>query len=164
MKANVWSGLVIDCLIGFHSFDQSLNANRSLNFIQNDFLGWIENFDLELRSLIYMQDGVPSHRARIITTYLNEHFPNKWISHRSPYVQWPPRFPDLTPLDFYLWGYLKTGYSNTYRITRLTCSVNSKRMLRCKSWCEHNTKCYKHSSASFELYYDNSSGYFEKFL
>jgi hypothetical protein len=23
-------------------------------------------------------------------------------------VSWPPRSPDLTPLDFYLWGHLKT--------------------------------------------------------
>jgi len=23
-------------------------------------------------------------------------------------VQWPPRSPDLTPLDYFLWGHLKT--------------------------------------------------------
>lgn len=22
-------------------------------------------------------------------------------------IQWPPRSPDLTPLDFYFWGYIK---------------------------------------------------------
>ncbi len=57
---------------------------------------------LEFRkNLIYMQDGAAPHRARIITTCLNEHFPKKWISYGSPYVQWAARSPDLTPLDFY---------------------------------------------------------------
>ncbi len=37
-KANVWRGLIGDRLIGHHIFDQSLNANRYLNFLQNDSL------------------------------------------------------------------------------------------------------------------------------
>ena len=24
------------------------------------------------------------------------------------FIEWPARSPDLTPLDFYLWGYLKS--------------------------------------------------------
>ncbi|OXU32204.1 hypothetical protein TSAR_007998 [Trichomalopsis sarcophagae] len=36
---------------------------------------------------------------------------NRWIGRGGP-IAWPPRLPDLTPLDFYLWGYLKdTVYS-----------------------------------------------------
>ena len=34
-------------------------------------------------------------------------FPNKWIGRRGP-IEWPPRSPDITPLDFFLWGYLKS--------------------------------------------------------
>jgi hypothetical protein len=26
---------------------------------------------------------------------------------RSGSIAWPPRLPDLTPLDFFLWGYVK---------------------------------------------------------
>lgn len=33
-------------------------------------------------------------------------FPNRWIGRDGP-ILWPPRSPDLTPLDFFLWGYLK---------------------------------------------------------
>ena len=28
-------------------------------------------------------------------------------------VEWPPRPPDLTPLDFFLWGYLKSKVYQT---------------------------------------------------
>ncbi len=48
-KANVWCGLVGECLIGLHILDQSLNANRYLNFLQNDFLSRTKNLDLEFR-------------------------------------------------------------------------------------------------------------------
>ncbi|CAK1591148.1 unnamed protein product [Parnassius mnemosyne] len=34
-------------------------------------------------------------------------FPNKLISSRGD-IPWPPRSPDLTPCDFFLWGYLKS--------------------------------------------------------
>ncbi|ERL95808.1 hypothetical protein D910_00344, partial [Dendroctonus ponderosae] len=30
----------------------------------------------------------------------------KWIG-RNGFQNWPPRSPDLTPLDFFLWGYIK---------------------------------------------------------
>ncbi len=33
---------------------------------------------------------------------LNKKFPNKWIGRGGPF-SWPPRSPDLTPLNFFLW-------------------------------------------------------------
>ena len=37
---------------------------------------------------------------------LDRQFPGHWIGRHGP-VEWPPRSPDLTALDFYLWGHLK---------------------------------------------------------
>ncbi len=48
LKANIWYGLVDDHLIDPHIFDQSLNADRHLNFLQNNFLEWLENFTWNL--------------------------------------------------------------------------------------------------------------------
>ncbi|EFN65149.1 hypothetical protein EAG_00038, partial [Camponotus floridanus] len=28
-------------------------------------------------------------------------------------IEWPPRSPDLSPLDFFLWGYLKSKVYKT---------------------------------------------------
>ena len=39
--------------------------------------------------------------------YLNESFPNRWLGRGGPVI-WPPRSRDLTPLDYYLWGHIKT--------------------------------------------------------
>ena len=52
------------------------------------------------RNSYFQQDGCPAHSANIVTAYLNEKFPNRWLGLRGP-ILWPPRSPDLTPLDFF---------------------------------------------------------------
>ncbi|KYQ59324.1 hypothetical protein ALC60_01634, partial [Trachymyrmex zeteki] len=52
-------------------------------------------------------DGTPPHYARLVREYLNKTFPGRWIGRRGP-IEWPPRSPDLSPLDFFLWGHLKS--------------------------------------------------------
>jgi len=42
-----------------------------------------------------------------VREYLNESFPNCWLGCGGP-VAWAPRSPDLTPLDYYTWGHMKT--------------------------------------------------------
>lgn len=60
-----------------------------------------------LRGLYYQHDGCPAHYERSVRGHLNAEFPNRWIGRGSPTVEWPPRSPDLTPLDFYLWSEVK---------------------------------------------------------
>jgi hypothetical protein len=38
--------------------------------------------------------------------FLSETFPDRWIRSGGP-IAWPPRSPDITPLVFFLWGYVK---------------------------------------------------------
>ncbi|CAH2109244.1 unnamed protein product [Euphydryas editha] len=51
-------------------------------------------------------DGCPAHYARSVREYLDATFPQRWIG-RLGYFLWPPRSPDLNPLDFFYWGYIK---------------------------------------------------------
>ncbi|KAJ4436257.1 hypothetical protein ANN_18888 [Periplaneta americana] len=37
---------------------------------------------------------------------VDEAFPGSWIG-RTGRTRWPPRSPDLTPLDFFFWGFIK---------------------------------------------------------
>ncbi|KAL4148737.1 hypothetical protein QTP88_002905 [Uroleucon formosanum] len=46
------------------------------------------------------QDGIPAHNARIVQEFLRVRFAEKFIATHGP-VEWPPRSPDLTPLDFF---------------------------------------------------------------
>jgi len=43
---------------------------------------------------------------------LDATFPNRWIG-RHGLTPWPPRSPDITPLDFFLCGYVKDKVFST---------------------------------------------------
>ncbi|KAJ4430239.1 hypothetical protein ANN_22451 [Periplaneta americana] len=45
--------------------------------------------------------------VRPVTQYLNKTYPGRWIG-RVEVISWPPRSLDLTPLDYCLWGWLKS--------------------------------------------------------
>jgi len=44
--------------------------------------------------------------SRDVTTFLDETFPGRWVGRGGP-TAWPPRSPDLTPLDFFARGFIK---------------------------------------------------------
>jgi len=52
-------------------------------------------------------DGAPAHFAVQVRTDLAQRFGHRWIA-RGGAVSWPPRSPDLTSLDFFLWGHVKS--------------------------------------------------------
>lgn len=63
----------------------------------------------------FQHDGAPAHNALLVRRYLDDIFPSRWIGRGGP-REWPPRSPDLNPLDFFLWGYMKsTVYANRPR-------------------------------------------------
>ena len=57
-------------------------------------------------SLIFQQDGAPPHFSLKVRDFLDKEFPGRWIGRGGP-LAWPPRSPDLSPLDFFFWGYVK---------------------------------------------------------
>lgn len=56
--------------------------------------------------MFFQQDGCPAHNYRRVRRHLRRVFGNRVICNNGP-IDWPPRSPDLTPLDFFLWGCLK---------------------------------------------------------
>ncbi|GBP48502.1 hypothetical protein EVAR_16171_1 [Eumeta japonica] len=75
---------------------------------------------------------------RPVREYLNEEYPGRWIGKLAS-ILWPPRSPDLNPLDFFYWGCLKdrvyTKPISTldelhHRITQATNHINSRRYAR----------------------------------
>jgi hypothetical protein len=54
-----------------------------------------------------MHDGAPAHFSRGVRNDLNSTYHDLWVGTGGP-TAWPPRSPDLNPLNFYLWGHLKT--------------------------------------------------------
>nr|CAI5818536.1 unnamed protein product [Callosobruchus analis] len=105
-RHNVWMGIVENMLIGPFRLPIRLNGENYLYFLQNNLLQLLENVPLELRrNMWFMQDSAPAHFTRAVRNHLHEHYPGKWIGRGADApIQSPPRSPDLTPCDFFLWG------------------------------------------------------------
>ncbi|MEM8940500.1 MAG: hypothetical protein AAGC64_14275 [Bacteroidota bacterium] len=109
-RVTVWCGMTSSEIIGPYFFEDQ-NAN-TVTVKADNYGHMLLNFLIprvhELyRDYWFQQDGAPCHTARTSMTILKNNFPLKLISRHGD-VNWPARSPDLSPLDFFLWGYLKS--------------------------------------------------------
>ena len=114
--------------------------------------------------MYFQHDGAPPHYTNRVRELLNELFPNRWLGRGGP-VAWPPRSPVLTPLDYCLWGHMKTLVSET--------KVESRAALRRPIFAEaeqiknhpHNIAC---ATRSLKIRAENciaaGGGHFEQVL
>ncbi|MGH9701418.1 MAG: hypothetical protein ACRD52_18410 [Candidatus Acidiferrales bacterium] len=106
-KVNVWCAVSYYGIIGPYFFDDTCNRNSYLNMLNNFFSDHLEQLPLDYRnSMYFQQDGCPAHYAREVKEWLDLKFRQKWIGRNGP-VLWPPRSPDITLADMFLWGRLK---------------------------------------------------------
>ena len=65
----------------------------------------------ENQNYVFQQDGCSAHFHNEIRLYLNNMLPRRWLGRASEddkhLLLWSPGSPDLTPCDFFLWGYIK---------------------------------------------------------
>ncbi|GFT82918.1 transposable element Tcb1 transposase [Trichonephila clavipes] len=73
--------------------------------ITNFFFPELNNHDVQ--ELWFQQDGATCHTARATIDLLKDTLGDRLISRFGP-LNWPPRSCDLTPLDYFLWGYVKS--------------------------------------------------------
>lgn len=105
---NVWCGIISDFIVGPHVFHGHLTGPGYRDFLEQELPVLLEDVPLaKRRGMWYMHDGAPAHSSMIVREYLNDKFPGRWIGRGGP-IPWPARSPDLNPIDFYLWGHLKS--------------------------------------------------------
>ena len=79
--------------------------------------------------LWFQQDGVKCHKTNDSIALLRETSDENIISRNDP-VNWPPRFCDLTPLNCFLWGYVKSLVYVDNSETVEALEVNITRVIR----------------------------------
>jgi hypothetical protein len=83
-----------------------LTGNHCRGFLLHDLPKLLGNVLLAVTARMwYMHDGAPAHFSRAVREVLRNTFHDQWIGREGP-TAWPPRSPDLIPLDLYLWGHL----------------------------------------------------------
>lgn len=115
-RATVWCGFWSGGVIGPYFFEDeaeiavTVNGIRYRNMI-TEFL-WPQLDGMDLDDMWFQQDGATCHTAHETIDLLQQRFPEQIISRNSD-VNWPPRSCDLTPCDFFLWGFVKSrAYAN----------------------------------------------------
>ncbi|GFT62708.1 transposable element Tc3 transposase [Trichonephila clavipes] len=110
-RKTVWCALWAGGIIGPYFFKNdeghnvTVNGDRYRAMITNFFIPELNNHDVQ--ELWFQQDGATCHTARATIDLLKDTFGDRLISRFGP-VNWPPRSCDLTPLDYFLWGYVKS--------------------------------------------------------
>lgn len=100
--------LLVDNTFKYHIYEENLNSNKYMEILRTVVDTFIDSLPLNIyNSMYYQMDGCGPHNTREVYDKLVEMFEDRWFGYRGPW-RWPARSPDLTPLDFYLWGTIKT--------------------------------------------------------
>lgn len=107
-SVNVWCGIWKDTLLGPFIFDGALTSEKYANILQGPLSDFLDDFVplQDLSRMWFQHDGAPAHKSLKPRTVLSTMFGNNILGYGG-HVEWPPRSPDLSPLDFFLWGFLK---------------------------------------------------------
>jgi len=98
-------------IIGPNFFDATITTAAYMEII-NTFVNQLD--DEELSTGYFQQDGATSPTSHVSMAEIQSFFGDPVISKGL----WPTRSPDLTPPDYFLWGYLKGRvYRNKPRTT-----------------------------------------------
>ncbi len=119
-KVTVWATISSAGIIGPFFFEDesgdaaTINSDRYLKMLKTKFMPALRrkcNNDIDV--VWYQQDGATPHTARHVLAWLEKVFGEQFVSFRTE-REWPPHSPDLSPLDFFLWGYLKYRVYSPY--------------------------------------------------
>lgn len=101
----VWAGVCSQGVIGPYFFPNTVTGESYLDMLNSYVFPRIDQLN-NSDQLIFQQDGAPAHYHRDVMSTLRFKFGSRFIGRGAP-ITWPPRSPDLTPMDYSIWGLVK---------------------------------------------------------
>lgn len=149
----VWAAISSNGLLGPYFFDGTVTSEKYLGMLREYLWPRIR------QNYLFQQDGAPPHYGRNVRQWLNENLAERWIGRRG-HIEWPPRSPDLSPPDFFLWGVMKDlVYSgNPQSLEDLRRSIEENFQLIdqelcqkvCRSVTQRLNQCIEYEGEQFE--------------
>ena len=128
-KITVWCAIHSEGVLDPYYFDnETVRKEDYCQLLDTYVRQEAQNFPA---NALFQQDGASPHTSHDALELLGDIFGENWIGKYGP-QNWPARSPDLTPADFFLWGYVKDKVFRTpvnnltqlkRRITRAVRSV-----------------------------------------
>jgi hypothetical protein len=110
----VWCAISRKIIVGPVFFENTVNSQEYLRILQ-EFIPQLD--EEEINECYYQQDGASCHTSQFIAPHLMSYFGDRIISRSNRYLKTaterPPRSPDLTEPDFFLWAHLKNNVYST---------------------------------------------------
>lgn len=108
-KLNVWAGVLSNILIGPFSIDENLTAAKYEDMLRHEIIlaiRWTvgDNFN----QTWYQHNGAGPHFGLHVRRLLDTEFLNRRIGRRGEIER-----PTKSPLDYFLWGHLKSKVYGT---------------------------------------------------
>ncbi len=110
-KVTVWAAMSSDGVVGPYFFEVggetvTVTTDMYLNVLKRKFVPELTKRGYSIPTVWFQQDGASPHTANVALDWLEDTFEGNLISLKTG-IEWPPHSPDLSPLDFYMWGHLK---------------------------------------------------------
>lgn len=102
-RVTVWAGISTEHIFGPYFFPATVTGEAYQAMLSEILLPDILQRYETTEGLWFQQDGAPAHTAHSTQTLLHGWFEDRIVSRGFP-NEWPPRSPDLTPCDYYLWS------------------------------------------------------------
>jgi len=111
-KVTAWVTLSSDGVIGPY-FNEvggetaTVISERYVSLLKSKFLPSLRKKGFDKDEIYFQQDGAAPHTSNTVLEWLDDTFGRRLISLKTE-LSWPPHSPDLNPLDFFLWGFVKS--------------------------------------------------------
>ncbi len=103
-KLHVWWGVVERGVVGPYFFTATVNTTRYIEMLEQFFIPTLK-WKRKCGRTIFQQDSSKAHTSDASLALLCKVFHSRLISNHANF-KWPPRSPDLTCCDYFLWGFL----------------------------------------------------------
>ena len=156
-----WVMIPHDGRLRFRILFETMNSERYCDVLKDIVIPNLQSNRYRLH--YFQQDGASVHFALTVRELLNRELCGRWIGRAGP-ISWPPRSPDLSINDFFLWSYVR---DNVYKNPKArTLNELADRVEACLNSISPQTikNCFQNFVKRCRVCLEQDGAHFENFM